>query len=65
MLVGTEVLADRQVLPGLWLCPLRDLAAFGLWIAGFAGNTIEWRGERFTVRKGVLLNSDDHRSSHS
>ena len=65
MLVGAEVLADRQVLPGLWLCPLRDLTAFGLWIAGFAGNTIEWRGERFTVRKGVLLKSDDHRSSHS
>jgi ceramide glucosyltransferase len=54
MTVGAEVLGDHQVLPNLWLLPLRDLIAFGLWIAGFAGNTILWRGERFEVRHGKL-----------
>jgi ceramide glucosyltransferase len=54
MTVGAEVLADHFVLPNLWLLPLRDLAALGLWAAGFAGNTIVWRGERFTVKKGEL-----------
>ena len=54
MTVGAEVLGDHQVLPGLWLLPLRDLIAFGLWAAGFAGNTIIWRGERFVVKGGRL-----------
>ena len=54
MTVGAEVLSDRQVLPDLWLLPARDLLAMGLWVAGFAGHTIVWRGERFVLRKGKL-----------
>jgi len=54
MTVGAEVLGDHQVLPSLLLLPLRDLIATGLWIAGFAGNTIVWRGEHFTVKGGKL-----------
>ena len=54
MTVGAEVLADHQVLPNLWLLPLRDLIAMGVWVAGFAGNTIVWRGERFTLKGGRL-----------
>jgi ceramide glucosyltransferase len=57
MTVGAEVLGDRQVLPGLWLIPLRDVVAMGLWVAGFAGNTIVWRGERFAVKHGKLENA--------
>jgi ceramide glucosyltransferase len=52
--VGAEVLSDRQVLPSLWLLPLRDLVAMGVWVAGFAGNTIVWRGEHFTLKNGKL-----------
>jgi ceramide glucosyltransferase len=54
MTVGTEVLGDHQVLPDLWLLPLRDIVATALWIGGFASNTIVWRGERFQVRQGKL-----------
>jgi ceramide glucosyltransferase len=54
MTVGTRVLRDHQVLPRLWLLPLCDLIGMGLWIAGFAGNTIVWRGERFVVKHGKL-----------
>ena len=53
--VGVRVLRDHQVVAGLWLLPLRDMVAMGLWIAGFAGNTIVWRGERFVVRDGKLI----------
>jgi ceramide glucosyltransferase len=55
MTVGAEVLNDHQVLQSLWLLPLRDLLAIGLWAAGFAGNTILWRGERFVVKGGKLF----------
>lgn len=54
MMAGATVLSDHEVLPNLWLLPFRDCVAVALWIAGFAGNTIVWRGERFVVRKGKL-----------
>ena len=58
MTVGAEVLGDHQVLPNLWLLPLRDIVAMGLWVAAFAGNTIVWRGERFVVQDGKLRKID-------
>jgi ceramide glucosyltransferase len=57
MTVGAEVLSDRQVLSSLWLLPLRDLVAMSVWVAGFAGNTIVWRGERFALKNGKLENT--------
>ncbi len=52
--VGVAVLGDRQVPAGLWLLPLRDLVAMGVWVAGFAGNIIVWRGEKFALKSGKL-----------
>jgi hypothetical protein len=52
MTVGAEVLGDHEVLANLWLLPVRDAIAMGLWVAGFAGNTIVWRGERFALKNG-------------
>jgi len=54
MTVGTQVLGDHQVLPTLWLLPLRDIVALFLWSFGFAGNTIVWRGQRFLLNHGKL-----------
>jgi ceramide glucosyltransferase len=54
MTVGAEVLGDHQVLPNLWLLPLRDVVAMGLWAVGLIGNTIVWRGERFRLKDGKL-----------
>ena len=58
MSVGAEVLGDREVLPNLWLLPFRDAIALGLWAAGFGGNTIVWRGERFALRSGKLFKAE-------
>lgn len=54
MMVGAVVLGDHEVLANLWLLPMRDGIAMGLWVAGLAGDTIQWRGERFTLRNGKL-----------
>ena len=52
--VGVGILNDRQVLSDLWLLPLRDLFALWTWIWSFAGNTVTWRGETFTLENGKL-----------
>jgi ceramide glucosyltransferase len=54
MTVGSDTLGDPEILSSLWLLPLRDLAQLGIWAAGFAGNTIVWRGERFALKGGKL-----------
>ena len=34
----------------LWaLLPLQDLLSFALWIAGFFGNRIRWRGRQYRL----------------
>ncbi len=54
MTVGAGVLGDHEVLPNLWLLPLRDIIAMFLWAISFSGDTIVWRGERFTLKAGKL-----------
>jgi ceramide glucosyltransferase len=34
-----------------WLIPMQDLASFAMWVAGFFGNTIQWRGRRYELRR--------------
>lgn len=55
LLVGRSVLQDRDLLQNLWLIPLRDLIAVGLWIASLGGHTVVWRGERFQLKEGKLM----------
>jgi ceramide glucosyltransferase len=39
-----------------WLVPLRDLAAFAVYVMSFFGGTVTWRGQRYRVRAdGTLL----------
>jgi ceramide glucosyltransferase len=33
------------------LLPLQDLLGFAFWIAGFFGNSIHWRGQRYTLNR--------------
>jgi len=52
--VGKTVLQDRQVIPGFWLLPLRDLIAVGVWVGSFFGHTVTWRGDQFVLKNGRL-----------
>jgi ceramide glucosyltransferase len=54
LLVGLEILGDQQVLRDIWLLPARDLVALAVWAWSYAGNTVEWRGEEFTVKGGRM-----------
>ena len=58
LMVGNAVLRDQQLIPQLWLLPLRDLVAAAVWIASFAGHTVRWRGDRFRLKKGKLIRID-------
>jgi len=55
LVVGKSVLHDAGLLKNLWLLPLRDLVAVGVWAASFAGSTVTWRGDRFQLKKGRLI----------
>lgn len=55
LVVGGRVLGDQQVLGWLFILPLRDLLAVLVWIASFGGNTINWRGDAFTLKNGRLV----------
>ena len=52
--VGVGVLSDRQVLRDLWLLLPRDVVALGIWIWSFAGNTVAWRGQHFSLKDGKM-----------
>jgi ceramide glucosyltransferase len=50
--VGWGVVGDRRALSYCWLYPLRDLMGFGFWLAGYAGDTVVWRGEKYRLVSG-------------
>jgi len=54
IVVGRVVVRDRQVLPWIWLVPLRDLLAAAVWVMSFMGHTVAWRGTLFTLKNGKL-----------
>jgi len=55
LVIGKAVLQDGQVRRFLWLLPLRDLIAIGVWMASFFGQTVTWRDDRFRLKKGRLI----------
>ena len=50
--LAASCLKDRSIGRLLWLVPIRDLLGTAFWLAGFFGNTVEWRGRRFHVGSG-------------
>ncbi len=54
LVVGLVVLDDKQVLRLFPLLPVRDILGMLVWLAGFTGSTVSWRGESFTLKDGKL-----------
>jgi ceramide glucosyltransferase len=49
--VAALVLRDPLTRRLWWLVPIQDLLSFGMWIAGFFGNTILWRGRKYYLER--------------
>jgi ceramide glucosyltransferase len=43
------VLGDRDAVRLSWLIPVRDVWGFAVWLAGFGGGAVEWRGQRLLL----------------
>jgi ceramide glucosyltransferase len=49
-----DQLNDDQLFRNIFLLPVRDLIAPFIWLAGFMGNRIHWRGDVFDLKDGRL-----------
>ena len=52
--VGVGILNDGQVLRDIWLLLPRDVVAMAIWVWSYAGDTVVWRGHRFSLKNGKL-----------
>jgi len=57
VVVGKLVVRDSSGLPWLWLLPVRDFIAAGIWLGGFFGRKIVWRGQSFYLKQGRMVPS--------
>jgi ceramide glucosyltransferase len=55
LVIGRMVLQDRQVTRWLALVPLRDFVAALVWLIGFRGHAVTWRGDWFELKDGKLV----------
>ena len=46
-----HALSDRLTARLWWLTPVQDVFSFLMWLAGFFGNTILWRGRKYYLRR--------------
>lgn len=53
--VAVRCLGDRAAARRLAFVPLRDLFGFAMWLGGFFGSSVVWRGRRYRLEKGGLL----------
>lgn len=49
--LAAQRLGDRDFPSRIWLLPLRDALSFGIWVAGYRGGTVSWRGRRLRLMK--------------
>lgn len=57
--VAVHCLDDEAARRYLWLVPIRDLVSSALWLAGFFGGTVVWRGQRFRLERGGRIGSPE------
>lgn len=53
-LIGIHGMKQKDLWRKMYLVPVWDLTAFGIWLASFAQHTIRWRGVNYFLRNGRL-----------
>ena len=48
--VAVDVLHDPLTRGRWWLVPVQDFMSFGVWIGGFFGRSISWRGRHYNIQ---------------
>jgi ceramide glucosyltransferase len=54
-IIGIRGLGRKEVWSKLWMIPVWDAAALGLWLASFMVNSFRWRGGEYEIRDGLLI----------
>jgi ceramide glucosyltransferase len=57
-IVAGIVLGDELTASAWYLVPLQDIASFIIWIWGFFGNAVEWRGQRHAVLPNGMFKTE-------
>jgi cellulose synthase/poly-beta-1,6-N-acetylglucosamine synthase-like glycosyltransferase len=55
MYQASKLTRSRSHWAFFWLVPIKDLLAAVVWALSFLGNSVEWRGRRYRVRRGGKL----------
>lgn len=50
-------MGDAEFTRRAWLLPVRDLLSFAIWVAGYLGTTVVWRGRRLKVKRDGRVES--------
>lgn len=53
-------LGDSEFIRRIWLMPLRDVLSFAIWVAGYCGRTVKWRGRKLRVAKDGKIAQTTH-----
>ena len=53
--IGIHGMKQKGIWSKMWMIPLWDAVAFGIWVASFGRNTIRWRGYDYHIRDGILV----------
>ncbi len=48
-LVGVWGLKDPKLAKSFWLVPIRDGLSFGIWVLSWFSNSMDWRGQKFSL----------------
>lgn len=51
LVTAAFVLRDRDAVRYWFLVPIRDLWGFAVWLAGLAGSTVDWRGQKLRLNR--------------
>jgi len=52
------ILKDPLIRRQWWLLPVEDLSSFVVWVLGFFGKTILWRGRKLVVARDGAFEAD-------